>query len=186
MRLFVAVFPPTPARADLRRALRQQERELDGAALRLTPVERWHLTLAFLGEVADEHRGAVEMALDGVPGARRRPVEAVGGRGIGLWLAGAGRFENGGSAALWTGVAGDLTGLSGLQTDICAALVAAGLPVDHRSFRPHLTIAYSRGGRAPAALDDYAGPAWTVDEFVLVRSRFHEGGGYDHLGAWAC
>lgn len=187
--------------ADLRAGLGREglagRRGLERAGLRLTPVERWHLTLVFLGEVADERLGDVERALDGVPDARRisrepsrgpdgHPGPGQPGRGIGLWLAGGGRFDNGGSSALWTGVAGDLAGLSGLQADIRAALALAGLPADERAFRPHLTIAYARGGRASVALADYVGPAWSVDEFVLVRSQFDEGGGYDRLGAWAC
>ena len=185
------------ARTGLGREAPAGRHGLERAGLRLTPVERWHLTLVFLGEVADERLGEVERALDGVPDARRisreptrgpagGPGRRQPGRAIELRLAGAGRFDNRGSSALWTGVAGDLAGLSGLHVDLRAALALAGLPADERAFRPHLTIAYSRGGRATVALTDYAGPAWCVDEFVLVRSRVNEGGGYDHLGAWAC
>jgi 2'-5' RNA ligase len=162
------VFPRASVRDHLRRAL--------PSGLKLTAVDQWHVTLAFLGEVADERLAEVEQALDGLSG----PRDAA--RGIELRLAGSGRFANGRSVALWAGVAGDLAGLSGLRAEICAALTG----YDDRPFRPHLTIAYARGGQAMAALESYAGPTWTVDEFVLVRSRYNEGGGYDHLRSWAC
>jgi 2'-5' RNA ligase len=166
VRLFVGVFPPAAVRADLRRAL--------PSGLKLTAVEQWHVTLAFLGEVPEERLSDVEQALDG--------VRTTSSRGIGLRLAGGGRFANGRSVALWAGVAGDLAGLSGLRADVCARLAGYA----DRPFRPHLTIAYTRAGQALAALEGYAGPTWTVDEFVLVRSRYNEGGGYDHLRSWPC
>ena len=166
MRLFVGVFPPAAALADLRRTL--------PAGLNLTPVAQWHLTLVFLGEVAGERVGDVERALDRV-GTEPRSIE--------LRLAGSGRFENARSAALWVGVAGDLVGLSSLQAAIRGSLADAGFGSNERAFRPHLTIAYSRDR---PALAPYAGPAWQVDEFVLVRSRHNEGGGYHRLRSWAC
>jgi len=195
VRLFVGVFPPASVRDHLRRAL--------PSGLKLTAVGQWHVTLAFLGEVAEERLAEVELALDRVSGPHRASdaaertsigsEQALGGlsdaaegatsgRHIELSLAGGGRFANGRSVALWAGVTGDLTGLSGLRAEICAALTG----YNDRPFRPHLTIAYTRGGQALEMLQSYAGPTWTVDEFVLVRSRYNEGGGYDHLRSWTC
>ena len=136
------------------------------------------MTLVFLGEVEEQRVGEVERALDGCSGGAPR--------GIDVRLAGAGRFVSRRSSALWVGVAGDLDALHTLRDDVGAALRRAGLPGDERPFRPHLTIAYTRRGSTPAALDSYVGPAWTVDEFVLVRSRHDEGGGYDSLQRWSC
>ena len=166
----MGVFPPSSARADLRRVL--------PAGLTATPVERWHLTLVFLGEVAPERLGEVELALDG----------AATAPGIELRLAGAGRFTGGRSTALWVGVEGDLDALHRLRDGLRGALERAGLPSDERPFRPHLTVAYARGGaEAPEVLRSYVGPTWTVAEFVLVRSRHTEGGGgYDALRRWSC
>jgi RNA 2',3'-cyclic 3'-phosphodiesterase len=174
VRLFVGVFPPAQVRADLKRAL--------PPGLRLTPRDRWHVTLAFLGDVAAQRLGDIQRALDAVPPSG----------GVELRLAGTGRFGKGKSAALWVGVVGDLAALSRLHDDIQGALVAADLPRDDRPFRPHLTVAYTRGGEVPEvwralhALETYTGPAWRADEFVLVRSRFAEGGGYVRLKAWPC
>ena len=156
-------------RADLRRGLP------DG--LKPTPVERWHVTLVFLGEVAAERLGVVEQALDEV-GASPRRIE--------VRLAGGGRFENARSAALWVGLAGDLAGLHALQEDVRGSLARAGLPGDERPFQPHLTVAYTRSDPALEGLGSYSGPDWTVEEFALVRSRHDEGGGYEILRRWNC
>jgi len=169
VRLFVAIYPPEDARADLRRWLTQR-----GTGVRLTRVERWHLTLSFLGEVAPERRPEVEQALDGV-----RPP----GR-IRLRMSGGGSFGRRRSAALWAGVDGDLPALREVHARVREALKTADLRYDERPFTPHLTVAYAAGTEIRAALAEYAGPAWTADEFVLVHSLHHQGGGYRTLRAW--
>jgi 2'-5' RNA ligase len=175
--LFVAVFPSDEARADLKRRLASATRSGDRRSrdrVRLTPADRWHVTLRFLGEVADERQADVERALDG---AAARGTFA-------LRLAGGGRFGKGPSTALWAGVHGDLAALADLHADVRDALDAAGLTGDDRPLTPHLTVAYARDNGVLRALDDYVGPQWTVDEFVLVRSRYADGGGYQNLRSW--
>jgi 2'-5' RNA ligase len=113
------------------------------------PAPTWHLTLAFLGEVDDDAPLAGPLA---DVAARRPPFS--------LALAGSGRF----GPAVWVGVTGDVPALAGLAADVAAA---CGLG-DDRPYRPHLTVA--RGRLDPAALASYAGPSWTVDRLVLVRS----------------
>lgn len=60
-----------------------------------------------------------------------------------------------------------------------AALAKAGAEVDGQRFRPHLTLA--RTGRPVEAtrwvrlLDTYTGPAWQVEELVLIASHLGEG-----------
>jgi 2'-5' RNA ligase len=85
---------------------------------------------------------------------------------IGLRLVGGGRF----GPVVWAGLAGDLERLGAFREDVRSASVAAGFPIDERPFRPHLTISYRYDRRIVTALDGYAGPPWTVDEFSLVRS----------------
>lgn len=162
MRLFVAVFPPEEARSDLQRRLTGGPR-----IGRLTPVDRWHITLHFLGEVADERQAELENALDAVPVQVERPR---------LRLAGGGSFGKGRSTAVWAGVQGDLDALHDAVTDALGA--------DRTPLTPHLTVAYARGNAIREALDGYLGPEWTADEFVLVRSHYGQGGGYDNLRAW--
>jgi 2'-5' RNA ligase len=159
LRLFVAVHPPVAAVDHLRRAI--------PPGLRLTAVEGWHLTLAFLGEVPQEP--PVLTALGAV--RSRDPIE--------LRLRGADRFQN----AVWVGVGGDVSGLARLRQDVAEALRIT----DDRPFRPHLTIAYARGAATDGtvrALTDYAGPPWTVSAFALVRSHHQTGGGYERRAEW--
>lgn len=144
MRLFVCVRPSPEALQHLRGALPPGH----GGG------ERWHVTLAFLGEVADP--APVVAALAGVSGPPLR-----------LSLAGSGRFGRG---PVWVGVAGDTAGLSRLAADVQRACREAGAQVEHRPFRPHLTVG-RRGRPDPAALASYAGPEWVADVVELVRSR---------------
>lgn len=170
MRLFVAVFPPEDVRSHLRQHLTTGLRSGRGPGVRLTPVERWHLTLHFLGEVAPERQGEVERALDGVPMLEKRPR---------LRLAGGGRFGSGRSTALWAGVEGDVDALADVHGAVTDALGA-----EATTLTPHLTVAYAQSSVLRDALAEYTGPEWTADEFVLVRSRYADGGGYQSLRAW--
>jgi 2'-5' RNA ligase len=173
VRLFVAVFPPEDHLAGLRREVGGALARA-GKKVRLTPVERWHITLAFLGEVGPERLPEVAGALSGV----RTPGP------ISLRMSGGGSFGRSRSAALWAGIDGDLAALGDLRARIRSALVAGDLPHDDRPFTPHLTVAYASSAEVREALADYAGPTWTADEFVLVHSRHAEGAGYETLGAW--
>jgi 2'-5' RNA ligase len=165
MRLFVAVYPPGEVCWDLRRRL------IDAGprGVRLTPVDRWHITLAFLGEVSEQRLAEVEQALD--------PVAVP--KGTELRLRGGGRFGRGRSSALWAGVDGEL---AELHADIRERLRAADLPCDDRPFTPHLTVAYADDPRLRATLDAYVGPAWPLDGTALVRSV--PGEGYTTLRSW--
>jgi len=171
VRLFVAVFPPADLLAGLRREVTAAR---VGQRVRLTPVERWHITLAFLGEVGSERLPDVVDALSGVksPGA------------ITLRMSGGSSFGTGRATALWAGIDGDLAALGDLQGGIRSALAASDLPHDDRPFTPHLTVAYADNAAVRGALTEHAGPTWTAEEFVLVHSRHTEGGGYEMLRRW--
>ena len=144
MRLFVSLRPPPEAVADLQAELAQWP----------SPPDRWHLTLAFLGEVADA--GPVDAALAaGLAGAPSPELR----------LAGSGTFGR----TVWVGVDGDLDGLHELAHRTSVAVRQAGVPLERRRFRPHLTV--GRAGRPdPARLRGYRGPAWRAGPVQLVRS----------------
>jgi 2'-5' RNA ligase len=160
VRLFVAIYPPGNVCRDLRHRL------TDGGTreVRLTPIDRWHITLAFLGEVAAERLPEVERALDGVTVPR----------GVVLRLRGGGRFSRGRSTVLWAGVEGDL---AALHRD-----VSVRLGLEEREFTPHLTVAYKDDPVVRLALHGYAGPPWPLREIALVHSV--PGEGYVTLKSW--
>ncbi len=159
--------------ADLRRRI-ATVMAAAGRTVRLTPVDRWHVTLAFLGEIEPARLPDVEQAIgDVVPSGPLR-----------LRISGGGSFGRGRSAVLWAGLDGDVDGLADLHAALRRALVAGGLPHDERPFTPHLTVAYANSPEIREALRDHAGATWTADEVVLVRSLHGEGGGYQRLRGW--
>ncbi|MFI6227553.1 RNA 2',3'-cyclic phosphodiesterase [Micromonospora echinospora] len=192
MRLFVAVHPPPEAMADLAAQVARLRIGLAAAAgtnVRLADPADAHLTVAFLGEVAEDRLPAVRDALGRAVGPCRGPEPPR------LRLGGGGRFGSGRRTVLWVDVLGEVERLGTLAGRIRDGLDAAGLPYDDRPFRPHLTIARP-GDRIDVeedriTLGGYLGPTWPATEVVLVRSHLGPVGGhlgpvrrYEHLAAW--
>lgn len=148
--------------------------------LRWVPSEQMHITLAFLGEVTPEQCPELERRLARVS-ERYAPMT--------LHLAGAGRF---GSRALFLRPAGDLVPLGRLGDSAGAAARRAGLKLQDRPFRAHLTLARARPGAdlgpMVTALEQYRGTVWTANEMHLVRSRLGAGPGgrpsYETIMTW--
>jgi 2'-5' RNA ligase len=169
MRMFVALVPPRPVLDDLASFL--DPRQEAGPGLRWTVPDQWHVTLAFLADVADRHLDDLVERL-GRAAARRTPFD--------VRLAGGGAFPDPGRAKLlFVGVHADTVELGRLATGARAAGVRAGTRVDGGRFRAHVTLA--RSGRPFEAtrwlrvLDAYDGPSWTADEMFLIASHLGEG-----------
>lgn len=148
MRLFVSLRPPAQAVQHLARAAR---------GLRTTDVGQWHVTLAFLGEVPDPAPlvpGLADVA------ARTAPLA--------LQLAGSGLLR--GQGIVSAGLAGDVERLRALAAGVAGACRAAGVRLEDRPYRPHLTVA-RRAPRDAGVLAGYEGPPWTATEVELVRSH---------------
>lgn len=191
MRLFVAIFPPEAAVAHLRStvdAMLVGQAMAAGRSVRLDPPELWHVTLAFLGEVAEERVPEVESVLGSVAEAWRREQATR----TPLSVAGGGRFGSGPSTILWAGLHGDSTSMRDLAARVSNELSSAGLmEMDSRPYRPHLTLARCGDrladdeiGADLATLQAYAGPRWMVGELVLVCSVAGPPRRYDRLKSW--
>ncbi|MEU2612881.1 RNA 2',3'-cyclic phosphodiesterase [Micromonospora sp. NPDC007271] len=190
MRLFVAVYPPRPAIDDLAAQvsrLRIGAASAAGINVRLADPANAHLTLAFLGDVAEDRLVDVESTL-GLAAETFR-----GGRdgALQLRLGGGGSFGRGRFTVLWVDVQGDLHGLATLARLIRFGLHRAQLPHDEKPFRAHLTIARpgDRIDRADVmadreALHAYLGPEWPATELVLVRSHPGPHPTHARLSAW--
>ena len=153
MRLFVAVWPP-PAIVAALAALPRPARP----GVRWTAPEQWHVTLRFLGEVADPE--PVVAALEGI---EARACEAVLGPAV---------------RALGREVA--VVPVAGLD-EVAAAVVGAtahlGKPAPDRPFLGHLTVARARrGGDVRAVTGAEVTGSWTVGEVALVRSHLSSSG----------
>jgi 2'-5' RNA ligase len=181
VRLFVAAVPPPAALLHLAGAL---PRDLPGGLRWLEP-ERWHLTLAFLGEVPEQRLGTLTAALG---------AAAVPGEGYGLRLAGAGTFPpRGRPTVLWVGIESTVDGAAD-RLGVAAGAVAraargAGVPVERRPFRAHLTVGRWRPGDTVdrgvvEALRDYRGPAFELTCYVLVRTFLGPSPRYETLAGW--
>ncbi|HWC34429.1 MAG TPA: RNA 2',3'-cyclic phosphodiesterase [Mycobacteriales bacterium] len=167
MRLFVAVDPPAEEKTRLLDWLTAAN--LDSTRLRLTPSDQWHLTLSFYGETP----AAVLTELsDRLQRAAQRSPELT------LQLSGTGSFPADPARArvLWVGVDGDTSALSRLAERTSAAGRRAGLDLESRRYRPHLTVARPRQGpidltRTLGALPPYVGQPWRATTIRLVRSH---------------
>lgn len=151
-RLFVALMLP-------RVVVEQVDLALDpvrtgSAELRWQSPDRWHITLAFLGD------RDVDSELARFPAAFPAHSEPIR-------VEGSGHF----GPVLWLGVTSPRWLIE------LAAGIQHVMRGDRRRFRGHVTVARSRtrGGdrelsAAVAALGRFASDAWTPDEVVLVRS----------------
>ena len=195
MRLFVAVAPPEEPLGHLREAVAAVRSgdahsgtgggataatlgrsDFAAAGLRWAAPERWHLTLAFLGEVEEARLDPLRERLARAAG-RYPPLH--------LAFAGAGRFDG---RVLWVGLTGDTEALQRLAGSVAGAARHTGIAVEDRRYRPHLTLA--RTARPTdlrplvAALEGYAGPLWVASEARLVRSFRGPRPRHEPLGAF--
>jgi RNA 2',3'-cyclic 3'-phosphodiesterase len=128
--------------------------------LRWTTPEQWHVTLRFLGEVADPD--PVARALHEVSGALRAsgepPVEAVMGPAS-AWFPGRNILQV------------PVAGLDALASAVARATAPWGAPPE-QPFSGHLTLARTRGRvRGPASLAGAPLAAeWSVPAIELVSS----------------
>lgn len=175
VRLFVSLDVPREALEHLDRAVDPVRHQHTG--VRWIPASRWHVTLAFLGEVPESSAESLHVRL-----ARAAARHAS----LALAFSGAGRF---GSRVLWAGVRGDLDELRGLAQSVAAGARRAGVALDERAHRPHVTLARSRTTShdlrpAVDALAGYEGPMWRSDQIHLVRSHLGPEPSYDVLASW--
>lgn len=164
-RLFLALWPPGPAREALGALARRVAAETGGRAV---PAANLHLTLAFLGEVDPVRESRIPAA-----------VEGIDAPAFELTLERLGAFPKTGVA--WAGCASVPSALASLQAQIDARLREAGFDLERRAFAPHLTLA--RRITQPPGRRDIDAVSWRVEAFSLVESA-REKGGYRERAAW--
>ncbi len=165
IRLFVAVDLPEDVRG-----------RLAGLCAGL-PGARWvepgnlHLTLRFIGEVAEPQFPEIDSALSAV----RSPAFALALDGVGCF------GDRRRARALWAGVR-PCEGLSALRSKTESALVGAGLEPETRKFHPHVTLARLKDTRAERlagyleAHGAFLTGEFPVGAFALYSSRLGRGG----------
>jgi RNA 2',3'-cyclic 3'-phosphodiesterase len=171
MRMFIALPLPEAVKDDLAAFL--EPRQEAGPDLRWTASEQWHLTLAFLPEVADRNTDELLERLARAT-SRRKPLE--------LRLSRAGAFPNVAQAkVLWSGVEHDGEELMRLAGGVRAAGAKSGIEVGGGRYHPHLTLARlsqpADVTRWLRVLDPYDGPSWQATEVALIASFLGQGRG---------
>ena len=166
MRCFVGVWPPPEVRQSLGAAPTNQS-----TGVRWVAPTRWHVTLAFAGEVADPAIGDWKDAVSTAASRLTAPLEATLGPATSTL----------GRAVLCVPVAG----LEAAATVVRQEAATRGLVFDPKPYVGHLTLARARGkgGRVPQELEGQAMAArWAVAELCLVASRStNEGVRYETL-----
>ncbi len=167
VRLFAAVWPPDEVVALLASFPRSELRDV-----RWTTPAQWHVTLAFLGDVAqsliDSLGSALAKAMAELPGpfeVRLGPATQQLGRSV---------------------LCVPVSGLDALAAATRAAFAEVlsyndgghGSGNEQALFRGHLTIARARGGhRVPASLVGVpVKSSWTIEAVCLVRSELEPRG----------
>ena len=165
-RLFVAIRPPEAIRDLLIDAMD------DSPDFRWQDEDQLHLTLRFIGEV--DRPVASDIA-----GALSR----INSPAFELRIAGAGRFEQRNSGALWADVEPKAP-VAALAAKVERACVQAGLEPEHRAFHPHITLARWKGRRSREVADfldrrrGLASEPFPVTEFILFESRLSRHGAH--------
>lgn len=169
VRLFTALTLPP----DVVETLQRRQSGLPGARWR--PPEALHVTLAFYGEMNE--RQADEVASE---------LTRVSSSPFNIELAGTGVFGEGHrSRALWAGVAPN-DRLDVLAGRCRAAGERAGLRLETRAYRPHVTLAYLKPQADPARVAAWVqghnllhSPPFRIDRFGLYSSVLtHDGSHY--------
>ena len=167
--MFVALPLPQLVKDDLAGFL--EPRQEAGPELRWTLPGQWHVTLAFLANVAERNTDELFERLERAA-SRRKPFV--------LGMAGAGAFPHAGDArVLWAGVEHEGEELTRLAGGARAAASKSGTVVGGGRFHAHLTLARVRPPsdvtRWLRVLDGYSGPSWQVGEIALIASYLGQG-----------
>jgi RNA 2',3'-cyclic 3'-phosphodiesterase len=175
MRCFVAIDPSAGARAAIAEVQRRVRANAGAADVRWVDPEVIHLTLKFLGEVAEARVPAVAETLRVVAA----PVAPLA-----LALGGLGAFPTVRRArVVWIGVTAGAAEVARLAGGVDQALAAVGFVPEARPWSAHLTVGRVRSprgmGHLAAAIEGAPRAeigAWTVREMVLYRSHLRPTG----------
>ena len=161
IRTFVAIFPPQDVREALFHAAQNLATSRD---LRLVGQEKIHLTLKFLGDVAEENLDTIEKALQPISEGHD-PFEVS--------TSGFGAFPTVNRASiLWTGIEQGSEHLRTVAEEVENLLAPAGFERENRPYIPHLTLGRARARQTKLNTPETSPPTlrFTVSGIDLVKS----------------
>ena len=140
VRSFIAIELPEETKKGLR-GLQAQLKAGSQAPVKWVDPAHIHLTLKFLGDVAEDRMEEITAAM----------TQAVQGTSyFSLEVRELGVFPNPGRVQIvWVGVSGEVAKLARLQQRIESGLEGLGFPPEGRRFTPHLTLARVRDQATP-------------------------------------
>jgi 2'-5' RNA ligase len=178
MRLFVAIEIAPEIRDRINKFVETLRPKVANA--RWSRPEGMHITLKFLGNVADEKRSSIESALTQF---KQAPISVT--------VQDLGAFPNAKSPrVLWVGISSG-PDLGDLAEQVDAAMQPLGFEREKRAFSPHVTLArFGEGKKANiASLLSEAKPSFgkmTAAEFHLYESKLSpQGSRYIKLASFA-
>jgi 2'-5' RNA ligase len=167
VRAFYALVPDEPVRLAFTELARDVARRSRG---RSVTGEHVHLTLAFLGDVPQSAIPGLRALVDGIP----QEGAMLEFDTLGAWRA---------SGVAWTAPSFTPPALLTLHAALGAALADAGIALDARAFRPHVTLA--RRCVQPLPRSRTPSIRWRVDRLCLVGSQLlPQGPVYRDLASW--
>jgi 2'-5' RNA ligase len=176
MRLFVAIDLDDAARAAIaaeQKRIAAALRASSQSAVKWVRAEQMHLTLVFLGEVADARAPEITMAM-------RDPIATAPAS---ITFGGVGVFPpRGRPTVLWIGVAAGAAFVAAVHQAVQTRAERLGFPPEQRPFHPHLTLARWRDsrerdrGHAAAAGSTRPIAEVHVDHVTLYQSRLGPAG----------
>jgi len=182
IRSFIAIPVPSEGIQALEEVVHGFDAEI-GRDVRWVKPEGIHLTLKFLGNTPVGMVDKVLIELASVT-EKFNPFK--------LEIFGLGAFPNlRNPRVLWAGVKGDLEQLSKLQASVDDAAGDLGLPKEHRTFSPHLTLGRVRREASDGRLRKIseviaegelsAAPTWTANTVNLMRTELGPAGSRHYL-----
>ncbi len=160
MRLFVALSLPD--------SIRSCVGHLCGGlrGIRWRPMENFHITLRFLGEIDGRDMDYVDAALAGI----RMPRFELSVKGVGIFSSGT-KIKT-----IYAGIERSQA-LQHLHDKVESAVVRAGLEAEGKKFTPHITLAYPKESPPWGSVNDYLAenslfrtPPFEVTHFTLFSS----------------
>ena len=168
MRLFIGL----PVPVELTRSLIRTAQTMQLHEPRWTAPEKAHLTLVFLGEVAEERLPSIEQELTGLNMTT-----------LHLRINGLGSFPRSGILFVEVDPA---PALLSLQKQVAEGMARCGFAPEPRPYRPHITLARLRSplqlGKTQLPRIDQAQHSFRVEEVNLYRSHLSaKGSAYEVL-----
>lgn len=167
MRLFFALWPDDAVRAGLARWSRELHAPCGG---RPTRPENLHVTLAFLGAVADARVAEVE-----------RAAGEVAPRAASLVLDRPGYWKQ--NRIAWAGASVVPPELDAFVTELRSTLARSRIGFDPKPFVSHVTLL--RDAHEPKGIPALDPISWKIDSFALVQSvTLPRGSRYEIRRSW--